>query len=406
MSQDRPSTGELIARYRYRRGMTQEQLAEASGLSVSAVKAIERGVRAGRMGTLHQLAAALGVRTSDLLIPAAGASILDEAEPDGLHAIRQVLTPPLGRLPDPGPTPAIQAWRARLASAEAWYENGRYDAALAAAPMLLTEARALVEADARNADALAHAYLYLAQILTQVRRLDLAHHALGQAMDAARACSDEVLAASVVMIQCWTMLLQRRLAEVEQSAVHTAGLVEPRMSEPASPRLAVWGWLMLRAAAAAVRDARREEAEQYMQQARAAAARMGGVPGEVARVQRQLPLGARGFATSTVAYKDVENAVLYREPGQALQLAGQVPATGFSTPDNRNRHRLDVASAQLAVRDPGAAIRTLMSVRETSPDWLRRQGYARDLVGRLVESRRRADAEQIGLLADHVGVPG
>ena len=207
------------------------------------------------------------------------------------------------------------------------------------------------------------------------------------------------------MIQCWTLLLQRRVAEVEQIALSTAELIEPRMSGPASPKLATWGWLMMRASAAAVRDARSDDAEQYMLQARAAAARLGDVPGQVARVQQLLPLGVRGFSAATVAYKDVENAVLVREPERALQLARQVPPTEITTTNNRDRHRLDVASAQLSVRRPADAIDTLMTVRSTSPEWLRRQGYARDLVRQLVETRRRAYAEQVGILADHVGVP-
>lgn len=407
MTDDTPNTGEAVARYRYRRNLTQEQLAEAAGLSVSAVKAIERGTRAGRMATLHQLADALGVRTSDLLVPAPGAPVLPEPtnEPDALLAIRQVLTPPLGQLPDPGPAPAAEVWRDTLAYAERLYDNGGYDATLAAVPILLTEARALYEADPSRGDALAHAYLYAAQILTQIRRLDLANHALDKAMGLARSLSDEALAAGTVMIQCWTLLLQRRVAEVEQIALSTAELIEPRMSGPASPKLATWGWLMMRASAAAVRDARSDDAEQYMLQARAAAARLGDVPGQVARVQQLLPLGVRGFSAATVAYKDVENAVLVREPERALQLARQVPPTEITTTNNRDRHRLDVASAQLSVRRPADAIDTLMTVRSTSPEWLRRQGYARDLVRQLVETRRRAYAEQVGILADHVGVP-
>ncbi|MDX6237470.1 MAG: hypothetical protein QOG10_2285 [Kribbellaceae bacterium] len=207
---------------------------------MSAVKAIERGSRVGRMATLHRLANALGVRTSDLLVPATGAPVVAEPEPDALLAIRQVLTPPLGQPPDPGRPPTPEVWRDTLGYAERLYDRGEYDAALAAVPVLLNEAMALHAADPNRTDALAHAYLYAAQILTQIRRLDLANHALYKAMELARGLSDEVLAAGTVMIQCWTLLLQRRLPEVEKVALSTAELVEPRMSDPASPRLATW----------------------------------------------------------------------------------------------------------------------------------------------------------------------
>lgn len=406
MSEDRiPSTGEAVARWRYRRQMTQEQLAEAAGLSVSAVKAIERGARSGRMATLHRLASALNVRTSDLLMPMPGVAVYDEdVGTDALHAIRQVLTPPLGLLPDPGPAPAPEVWRDTLRYAERLYDEDRYDAALAAVSVLLEEARALHAANPAHGDALAHAYLYAAQVLTQVRRLDLANHALGIAMDLAHDRSDEVLAAGTVMIQGWTLLLQRRAPEVEQLLLHAAELVEPRMSDAVSPRLAVWGWLMMRASAAAVRDARAEDADEYISQARAAAARLGEQPGQIEEIQRQLPIGVRGFSPTTVAYKDVENAVLRGESGRALELASRVPPAELTSPNNRDRHQLDLASAYLAEHRPADAIETMLAVRDTSPEWLRRQGYARDIVGQLVENRRRAYADEVGALADLVGV--
>lgn len=53
-----------------------------------------------------------------------------------------------------------------------------------------------------------------AQTLTQIRQLDLANHALHLAHQVAAEMSDELLAAWVVTIQCWTLLLQRRFPDV------------------------------------------------------------------------------------------------------------------------------------------------------------------------------------------------
>jgi hypothetical protein len=96
--------------------------------------------------------------------------------------------------------------------------------------------------------------------------------------------------------------------------------------------------------------------------------------------------------------------MLISEPERALELASRVPPSEISTTNNLDRHRLDVASAQLAIRRPGDAVETLLAVRSTSPEWLRRQGYARDLIRQLVEGRRRAFVEEVGVLADHVGI--
>jgi len=52
--------GTLLRRYRGRRQLTQEQLAERAGLSVGAISRLERGVRRSpRVQTLYLLAGAL-----------------------------------------------------------------------------------------------------------------------------------------------------------------------------------------------------------------------------------------------------------------------------------------------------------------------------------------------------------
>lgn len=51
---------------RKQRGMTQEELAVAAGLSVSFIRAIEQGVHAPSFESLDQLAFALGLEVQDL----------------------------------------------------------------------------------------------------------------------------------------------------------------------------------------------------------------------------------------------------------------------------------------------------------------------------------------------------
>jgi transcriptional regulator with XRE-family HTH domain len=404
---DGPSAGERVARYRYRRQMTQDELAEASGLSASAVKSIERGVRTGRLTTLNRLARALGVTTSDLLAPAPGAPVVSEPGTDPLLAVRRSLTPPLGPPGDSGPDEPsdagdVGAWRDTLRYADRLYEQDRYDDVLAAVPTLLDEARALHAADPARELPLAQAYLYTAQILGEVHQLDLAQHALDKAMQVARRASDELLAAWVVGRQCWVLLRQHRISEAESLAAGTADLIEPRMSTSSTEALSTWGWLMLRASSAAVRDARADDAQEYLRMAGSAAARMN----HQRPRRRWVPRVVAGFCTTTVSYKGVGNAVLLNHPAAALSLAQHIRPSRIPTTTNRNRHRLDVAAAQLAEHQHAEAVHTLLDVREEAPEWMRHHVDARDVVGRLVENRRRAFADEVGLLADHVGVPG
>ncbi len=62
------TTGEKLRRLRRGNAMTQEQLAEISGVSASTIVAIERGDRPNpHPGTLGKLAKALRVTPADLL---------------------------------------------------------------------------------------------------------------------------------------------------------------------------------------------------------------------------------------------------------------------------------------------------------------------------------------------------
>jgi transcriptional regulator with XRE-family HTH domain len=408
---DGESAGERVARYRYRRQMTQDELAEASGLSVSAVKSIERGVRTGRLTTLSRLARALGVTTSDLLAPAPGAPVISEPGPDALLEVRRSLTPPLevvtafadDQVLDGEPAAhgdGGRAWAETLAYAERLYEQDRYDDVLAAVPTLLDEARALQQTDPAEELPLAQAYLYAAQILGQVRQPDLAQHALDKAMQIANRTSDELLGTWVVSRQCWLFVRQRRMSEAEGLAVRTADLIEPQMSTSSIEVLSSWGWLLLRASSAAVRDARADDAAEYLRKARSAAALID--PRK--RPRCWMPRTTAGFCPATVDYMGVENAVLLGQPAAALSLAEGIRPSGVPGANSRNGHRLDVAAAQLAEHQHTEAVHTLLDVRQEAPAWMRHHAYARDVVGRLVENRRRAFADQVGLLADHVGI--
>ncbi|WP_427896697.1 helix-turn-helix transcriptional regulator (plasmid) [Kribbella sp. GL6] len=390
-----------MRRVRYRRELTQEQLAEAAGLSLGAVKAIENGKRAGRPATLRALAQALGVSTTDLLIPSTGTSVIRaDVEPDGLMGVRRALTPPIGiELEAPAEDVTVEAWQSTLRYTERLYTEDRYDDVLESIPVLLDEARILYAGG--EARPLAQAYLYTAQALTQLRRLDLANHALDKAAVVAREISDELVEVWAASIQCWAMLLQRRFREVEALALATADRIEPKLSAPPSYQLATWGWLMCRASAAAVRDARTDDAEAYMRQARSAAAKLGGDrPAE-----GWAPPPVRGFGETVVGYKSVENAILVGDHGKGIELAGRISPSTVPTVNNRHRHQLDLAAAHVASGDHPAAIGRLLDLRDAAPEWLKHQGYARGVVRDLVEYRRRAYAEPLGVLADHVGLP-
>jgi transcriptional regulator with XRE-family HTH domain len=66
-AKNRAAFGEKVATLRQKRGLTQDELAQKTGLSVDTIGAIEQGRRWAKLTTLHLLADGLSVSTDELL---------------------------------------------------------------------------------------------------------------------------------------------------------------------------------------------------------------------------------------------------------------------------------------------------------------------------------------------------
>lgn len=67
MRYDSRVTGQVIGRLRVKRGMTQEVLSGLAGIARSHLAMIENGAKSPNVDTLWRLAAALGLRLSELV---------------------------------------------------------------------------------------------------------------------------------------------------------------------------------------------------------------------------------------------------------------------------------------------------------------------------------------------------
>ncbi|WP_422770716.1 helix-turn-helix domain-containing protein [Plantactinospora sp. WMMC1484] len=410
-----PTLGENIARIRRQRSLTQERLAERAGLSVETIGKLERNERTvARMSTLNQLARALEVPTSRLLGDVSLSAARRERDRDqiGLIELRKVLTPArglggvtIGR--QDGEPPTLGGVRGAVRAADRAYHDDDYRTALAALPSLLADAAILVnvlDGDARTEahDLLAQAHQVAGTALIQLRAFDLAHRALTLAMEASDRSGNDLVGASTVTTMCWLLLRQGRLMEAEQLAVTTADQIEPRFSRAAPAELTTWGWLLLRASAAAVRDNRGDDAETLLDAAAAAATRLGDRASVEALSPGPASIGV--FCSRTVEMKRVENVIVAGDPGRALELARRIPPGGRPTSNNRNRHRLDIASALTQVGELPAATDVLLDLRHAAPTWLRHQRYARDIVRTIRARRRRPMSEELVDLASLMGL--
>jgi transcriptional regulator with XRE-family HTH domain len=380
--------GDRLREVRKRRGVSQRELADASGVSVSLIRKLEQGeVRDTRVETVRRLAVSLRVPTSKLITRDDQAPV---SVPQPWAPLRRAIEAPAMQ---PEDEPTLDGVRGSVAAVRTAYFDGHMADLCGLLAPLLRDADALeAGVDARTLRA--HLLQIAGSTLTQARQFDAAETALSRALDDA---PDRLRAASIITTWSWLLVRQGRLDDSRKLAVRWADELEPRVSRATSEELAAWGWLLLQVSSASLRDNRMGEAEDSMRLANSVAVITGG----------ELPRGNIRLATwgpVTVAYKNAERDIVLDRPDQVLKVAGQLEAMGPQVSTEYHRHRLDVAKAHTMVRQYGEAVSVLSSVKAEAPEWLAQQRYAQDIVSQVI-SRRRTLTPEMRELADAVSVP-
>ncbi len=412
------STGlaDNVRKYRRTAGLSQEGLAEVADLSLSTVRKVEQGGHVS-METLASLARALGVSTSALFASEAPKSVLgteDEANRRYLAELRRALMPPIGLaapLAEAGEAGEVSAIRQGVQDGHALYQADRYTSVARKLPGLLRSSEAAVlilegEDQQHAMVARSHALLLTGKYLTQVRQYDMAYFALAEAIRLAREAGQTQLAATGVVGLCWLLLRQDRFDESEHLAAQTAGDVEPRMSDATPARLAVWGELWLRVAAAAMRNNRPDEAQEARRMARTAG-------GALNSEHAEFPAHWSAFGPVTAEAKAIEDLSLIGDARGVLRRADDGPLSsnglrnyGKLSANNWGRHRLDVARAHVVLGSHQDAMDELLQLRRTSGEWLTHQPMARRVMTDLLKTRKRTLTEDMRSMAVHLRVTG
>ncbi|GAA4136018.1 helix-turn-helix transcriptional regulator [Actinomadura keratinilytica] len=373
---------ENLKRLRVERGLSQEGLAEKSGLSKATIAKLEQGRRQGeRTTTLMRLANALDVELGELV--GKRERLGEDRDGASVLAVRDAILSPslLPGLPgldaedhgDPTPLPDLTA-----AVTTAWeaYWAGEFGKVAAAVPGLITEARLTHRSLGPAAAApLAQAYQLGACLMVHFGRDDLAAIGAERGIVAAAEGDDEWQWATVQGTYAWVLHHQARLAEAEDLAMRVAEQIEPSFSAP-DEHLAAWGNLLMTALAPAC--AAGKDPKDYVSKAAAAAERIG----------HRVDVYQTGFGPATVAMQAVHAYAVLKKPGQALKAAKNV-RVGNLRGISRARHLLDVARAHVDAGQPRAAETTLAEARAMSRVWFRHQGLARTLAAEVREIQTR-----------------
>ena len=383
---------------RKRRGMTQRELAAASGLSLSAIKKIEQGTYGPlRLQVRRKLAVALEV-TATALDSAPDAPVPPPQDARRWEPVRLALE---GQHRGESPAePTLEGVRAELEESFQLLLGSRLDELGAALPPLLADADALVTGSVNGTQVRARALRAQARqiagsLMLHTWQFDTAEKAFAAALADA---PDALTAMAVVDERSWGLIRQGRVAETMDTALRWAADHEPKMT--ASPdELAAYGRLMVRASMAAVRDNRAADADETLRLARMAAAGIGRdlvVPHAPWHV----------FGPVTVQVFAAESAMIRDRPETVLtigrRLAGARPAMPLSR--FAPSFRLDIAHAHALLRHDDQAVAVLQDLRRSRPQWFPRQRYAADILETLFRHRRTLSREMRDL-AEAVQLP-
>ncbi|MEN8652888.1 helix-turn-helix domain-containing protein [Streptomyces sp. 21So2-11] len=403
-----------VRRYRRAKGLSQEQLAHRAGLSVGPVRRIEQGRDGVRMETLHAIARAVGVKTSDLMAAGTPEPIKhDDPNSLNLRELRIALTPAISLAPVTAPLgqePDLRRLRRMTRDNSVLYFEDSYKSIAADLPALIraaSDAVAYYDSGEERAEALvarSQALQLAGRYLTQIRRYDLAHGAVREAIADARAAGDQLVAASGVGGMCWMLMRTERFDEAEDIAVATMDLVEPKIKGATEDQYATWGGLAMEAAAAAARNNRPREAK-ALRKAAGTAAKAVGV------THKNLLRHWSMFGPVTASMKELEDLMVagdartvVRKSTEEENLQGKTwKRLGGPSTNDGNRYHLDLARAQVRTGDPTAAMEELARLDEIAPEWFRHQSSAA-ITFEEITKRRRTLTTEMREVGAHLGV--
>ncbi|MFF2845039.1 helix-turn-helix domain-containing protein [Streptomyces sp. NPDC058001] len=366
--------GKKVKQARKLRGLTQRELADHSGVSISTIRKLEQGERDGaRMETLHALAKSLRLPTMAL--------VKEPGEQGAIPGTRELWAPIRAELMRPpgleGDEPATPSGVERvLADAVPLYRTHHFAELAAVLPALLRDADSLSD-DGRGVRV--RVLQLAAGALTHTRQFDLAEMVVRRSLADAQ---NRLEASASVNTLAWLLIRQGQLDDALTLATTWADDLEPRISRATASELSAWGLLLLRASGAAVRNNQPETAADMKRLARSAATAIG----REVQVEHET---VRTFGPTTVRMLSVEDAVIHDQPDKALRLAERMPwSTVRPTISVRNRHGLDVVNAYARLGQFAEAFGKLSEIQARSPEWFPNQTPARDALRAIMTGRR------------------
>ncbi|WP_405088829.1 helix-turn-helix domain-containing protein [Microbispora sp. NBC_01389] len=359
------TTGERIKILRA--GLTQEQLAEATELSVATIRKVERDLGVG-LPSLLRISAALHTDVSVVLGQQEPRRAMRRNDRAMLRELSRAVHDTAAGVGDGLEPVSSSELTAGLVAAWDRYRAGYYATAGALVAVAVRQAAAVTHAmpagrKGEAASLMADAYRLASYVANQFGARDLAYAGIGHAAAQADLAGDEVRSAMVASGRSWIYLRDARLDQASVAAERSYVVIEPRYSDNDPALLATYGWHVTFAAVVAARGGNVARADDLLSQGHAVATRIG----------RDVSVNGTAFGPATVQAQAVGLQVSTGRPDKALETYAAMGDTSALTPAARNRLRVDVALALAETRQWDASLDILLEVCTASPGWARHQ---------------------------------
>lgn len=409
MLEEAEEIGRRVRRARLRLGMPQADLASAIGKTQGWVSKMERGhIELDRVGLLNLIASELHVHPNDLIgRPYNSSPSENQWQVSAAAIMRELRRYDLAPVFDGAPRPARKLWQ------EATRLHRLRDAAANVAimevlPDLFREIRALAEVSTGHEREEAFAIYAVC-----CKFAHTAAHALGhpelvtmaceRAAWSARLSGDPVMPAVADWMRVWDMwatadwddalaLSDRALNNVQQAY---------DQGEPLAVR--AWGSLQLRAGVSAARAGRREEAQDRVDHARAAADRMAEYAGPPLYDRHSLT-----FSAGNVQIHAISVALEMGEQRKALSIHHRTGNEVIAAlPNSRQgHHHMDLARAWLWDGNRDKALKELETAERIAPQLIRNHPIARSTLRSIVYAERATTREKLRRMSDRFHLDG
>lgn len=400
---ERLSTGERVAWYRRRRGMSQEVLAGLVGRTVDWLSKVENGRAAlDRLSVLSELADALDVSLVDLL---GGPQLVESSPETGRHSVPALrravlsytsLTPTFAR---PAVTEVdLAALRHDVADVWASYQASAFGYVVTRIPAVLAHANAAIDqldgTDGETAYAhLAMTYQAAATTLTKLGEVDLAWICSDRGLDAAERSGNILVIGSLLRSVAHSLLSNAQYDDALAVTAHATDRLAPQVPQAAPQLVSVFGSLFLAGAMAAARSDNGTTAREMLNRADAQAQRLGHDANHV----------WTAFGPTNVAVHRVSVAMELGDVQVALDLGPRLDVTALPV-ERRVRHSLEVARAYAARNRADDGLAVLLAAEQQAPEQVRYHFLSRQLVVSWMRRRKTTPPQQLRQLAERIRV--